>query len=313
LRIVFMGSPEFAAVPLERLVLNRYQIAAVYTQPDRPSGRGRSLAHSPVKRAALELGLKILQPPKLKAEEATAELRGIAPDVIVVAAFGQILPKVVLELPRYGCINIHPSLLPRFRGSSPIPATILSGDRFTGVSIMKMDEGLDTGPILVQSQIPVTGYDDTGSLTRKLSSISADMIQDTLVRWVRGEITPRPQTGTAAYAPTINKEQGEIDWNQPAANIWRQVRAYQPWPGAFTRWQSKRLEIIRSIPLPWPERIGAGQVVDLKKTGVKAVFGIGTGDGVLGVLALQVEGRRATTAEEFVRGQRNFIGAKLPS
>jgi len=309
-----MGSPEFAGTPLERLVLNRFEVVAVYTQPDRPSGRGRNIAFSPVKQAALKIGLKVVQPPKLKTTDVVAELSALLPDVIVVAAFGQILPKTVLAIPRYGCINLHPSLLPHHRGASPVAAAILAGDEFTGVSIMKMDEGLDTGPILVQAQIPVTGQDNTGTLSRKLSSIAADMLQDALLLWTRGELTPRPQKdGDATYSSPIDKEDGEIDWRRPAVNIGRQVRAYQPWPGSYTRWQGKRLEIIHGCPLPWPEPLQAGQVLDLKKVSAKAAFGVATGDGVLGICAVQLEGKRVTTAEEFLRGQRDLIGMKLPS
>jgi len=314
MRIVFIGSPEFAVTSLERLVLNHFDIAAVYTQPDRPAGRGRSITCSPVKTAALKLGLAIAQPVKLRSPEVIAELAEKQPDVIVVAAYGQILPKAVLDLPRYGCINIHPSLLPRHRGASPVAAAILAGEEFTGVTIMKMDEGLDTGPVLVQAQIPITGRDDTGSLSLKLSSVAADLLQDTLIRWFRGAIIPRPQQeNDASYSKTIDKEQGEIDWHHPAVNIWRQLRAYQPWPGAYTRWQGKRLEIVRGISLPWPERLEAGQVIVLDKSTPGAAFGVATGDGILGVCRVQIEGKKAVSAEEFLRGQRNLIGTKLPS
>jgi len=184
LRVVFMGTPEFAVPPLEHLILNQYQVIAVYTQPDRPAGRGRRLVFPPVKRAAQRWWLTVVQPASLKNTEVVAHLAEFVPDVIVVAAFGQILPQSVLDLPKYGCINLHPSLLPRFRGASPVAAAILAGDEFTGVSIMLMDRGLDTGPVLARAQIPVSLDDTTGSLTDKLSQLAARMLPEVLVRWL---------------------------------------------------------------------------------------------------------------------------------
>lgn len=313
-RIVFMGSPEFAVPSLEHLASNGYEVMAVFTQPDRPTGRGRAVGLSPVKQAAMRLGLTVIQPVKLKTPEEIDRLTGLKPDVIVVAAFGQILPGAVLEVPPYGCINIHPSLLPRHRGASPIASAILAGDEFTGVSIMKMDEGLDTGPVITRAQIPVTCQDTAGSLTEKLSLIAANLIQDVLIHWVRGELKPQAQNeAEATYSSPINKNNGEINWCQPAMTIWRQVRAFQPWPGAFTRWQGKRLEILQGFPLPWPAQVEAGQVVDLATITDKTAFGIATGDGLLGACYVQLEGKRVTSASDFLNGRRNFIGATLPS
>jgi len=237
LRVIFMGTPEFAVPSLERLILNQYQVVAVYTQPDKPMGRGRSLASSPVKRAALDWKLPVVQPVNLRSPEVVAQLVGFHPDVIVVAAYGQILPQSVLDIPAHGCINIHPSLLPRFRGASPVAAAILAGDEFTGVSIMLMDAGLDTGPVLARAQIPVSGRDTTGSLTAKLSLISAQLLLEVLPRWSRGELTPQPQDeAKATYCSPISKEESEIDWHLPAMDIWRRLRAFQPWPGCYTTW-----------------------------------------------------------------------------
>ena len=245
-----MGSPEFAVLPLEHLVRSHCHVAAVYTQPDRPAGRGQALGPSAVKRAATLLGLSVVPPVSLKEPETVAELRSFQPDVIVVAAFGQILPKSVLAIPRYGCLNIHPSLLPRFRGASPVAAAILAGDEFTGVSIMLMEEGLDTGPLLARAQIPISGIDTTGTITAKLSRIGSQLLLEVLPRWLKGELTPRPQDeALASYCHPISKEAGEIDWELAAASIWRQVRAYSPWPGGYTRWQGKRLKIIEAAPL----------------------------------------------------------------
>ena len=190
LRVVFMGSPEFAILPLEHLILNQYQVVAVYTQPDKPAGRGRSMVAPPLKGAAVAWELPVVQPVSLKGAEVVEQLAGFHPDVIVVAAFGQILPQSVLDIPGYGCINIHPSLLPRFRGASPVAAAILAGDEFTGVSIMLMDRGLDTGPILARAQIPISAQDTTGSFTAKLSLIAAHLLLEVLSYWLRGELTP---------------------------------------------------------------------------------------------------------------------------
>ena len=208
MRIVFMGTPEFSIPSLEHLVLNQYQVVAVYTQPDKRSGRGRSLVSPPLKRAAEALKLPVVQPASLKEAEVVAQLVGFQPDVIVVAAFGQILPQSILDIPAYGCINIHPSLLPKYRGASPVAAAILAGDGFTGVSIMLMDKGLDSGPILARVQIPIASQDTTGSLTAKLSLLAAQLLQEVLVHWLRGELTPQPQDETeATYSSLISKEE----------------------------------------------------------------------------------------------------------
>ncbi len=311
MRVVFMGTPEFAVPSLEHLVINRYQVMAVYTQLDKPAGRGRSPVASPVKRAAVDWNLPVLQPTSLKTAEAVAQLGDFHPDVIVVAAFGQILPQTVLDIPGHGCINIHPSLLPRFRGASPVAAAILAGDEFTGVSIMLMDKGLDTGPVLARAAIAISPQDNTGLLTLKLSVVAARLLQEVLVRWLRGEITPQPQSeAEATYCRPITKEAGEIDWHLSAVDIWRRVRAFNPWPGCFTRWQGKQLKIIEAAPISGDGTLEAGRVAALAKEGL--AFGIHTGDGILGVSKVQLEGKRAMTAAEFLRGQREFIGTILP-
>jgi methionyl-tRNA formyltransferase len=310
LRVIFMGSPGFAVPSLEYLVSADYELAAVYTQPDRMGGRGRSLAASPVKEVASALGLRVVQPPSLKVPEAIEQLADFKPDVIVVAAFGQLLPKPVLELPRLGCLNIHPSLLPKFRGASPLAAAILAGDKFSGVSIIRLDEGMDSGPVLARAQIPIADSDTTASLGEKLSLVGAGLLGEVLVGWVRGEISPQPQDDTkATYCQPIAKEDGEIDWKLPALEIWRRVRAFYPWPGSFSRWRSRTLKIIEAAPLAPKTKAKVGEVVALDSGG----FGIGTGDGILNILKLQLEGKQVLSAAEFLRGQRDFIGAVLPS
>ena len=312
MRVIFMGTPELAIPCLEHLILNRYQVVAVYTRPDKLAGRGRSLVSPPVKKLAETLGLPVVQPLNFRRAEVVAQLAGYHPDLIVVAAFGQILPQSILDIPRYGCINIHFSLLPRFRGASPVAAAILAGDDFTGVSIMLMDKGLDTGPVLARAAIPILGRDTTASLTLKLSQISARLLPEVLVRRVRGEITPQPQNeAEATYSGSISKEEGDINWHLPAVDIWRRVRAFYPWPGCYTRWQGKRLKIIEAAPLPQAEVLETGQVVEL--SGGEAALGVHTKDGILGVLTVQLEGKRAMSAAEFLKGQRQFMGAILPS
>jgi methionyl-tRNA formyltransferase len=310
MRIVFMGTPEFAVPALESLVNNGYEVVAVYTQPDKASGRGRIVEESPVKKAALKLNLNVLQPANLKSGEIRAHLAELKPDVIVVAAFGQILPQSVLEIPPFGCINIHPSLLPRFRGVAPVPAAILNGDEFTGVSIMLMDKGVDTGPVLTRAQISVSPQDTTDVLMEKLSRIGAQLLLDILLRWFRKEIAPQPQNdNNATYMKMLTKEVGEIDWKLSAVEIWRRVRAYQPWPGCYTKWQGKQLKIIEAIPLVGEGTIEPGEVV----AGMEgsAAFGVVSGNGILGVIKVQLEGKKVMTSEEFLRGQRQFIGAIL--
>lgn len=310
MRVVFMGSPEFAVPPLEELVLNQYQVVAVYTPPDRAAGRGRTLVSPPVKLVAKSLGLEVVQPPSFKEEGVVAKLARFHPDVIVVAAFGQLLPRPVLEIPRFGAVNVHPSLLPRWRGASPVASAILAGDEFTGVSIMLLDEGMDTGPVLARAQIPISALDNTASLSGKLSMVGARLLVEALCHYLRGELTPQPQDEAEATAsPPLNKEAGEIDWHLPAVELWRRVRAFYPWPGCYTRWRGKKLDIIEAVPLSGEKALKVGEVAVTSA----AALGVGTGDGVLGILRLRLEGKRIISAAEFLRGQREFIGAVLPS
>jgi len=309
MRIVFMGSPGFSVPSLEALVRNGYEVAAVYTQPDRPAGRGRAMMVPPLKEAALRLGLTVEQTPSFRSPGALEELRDYKPDVIIICAFGQILPQSVLDIPPRECLNVHFSLLPRHRGASPVAAAILAGDEFTGVSIQIVRHKLDTGPVLASAAVPILPADNTGALTAKLAVIGANLLQEALTGWVRGEITPRKQDeAVASYFAQVKKEDGEINWQLPAGDIWRRVRAFYPWPGSYTYWRGKMLKIIEAEPLSGI-KAGAGGVIALEETGL----GIGTGEGVLGVNRLQLAGKRAMTAAEFLRGQRDFIGSVLPS
>lgn len=312
MKLVFMGTPVYAVPTLKSLVSNGYEIAAVYTRPDRESGRGRSLISSPVKKAAEELGLPVIQPDNLNETGAVNQLAAYQADAIVVFAYGQYLPRSVLDIPPLGCINIHPSLLPKHRGAAPVIAAILAGDEFTGVTIMKMAEKLDSGDILVQGQIPVADYDTTDTLTEKLSLVSARLIVEALPRIAGGEITPRAQDESqASYFSQLTKQDGLIDWNLPAVDIWRRVRAFTPWPGCFTYWKGKQLKIIRAVPLDIPGQQVPGKVVVIDDG--KASLGVGTGEGILGILEVQLEGKRAIPADEFLRGQRDFSDAELTS
>lgn len=307
-----MGTPEFAVPVLEQLVSNQHRVVAVYTQPDKPAGRGRSLVPPPMKKAALTLGLPVLQPLSLRKVEVVVQMADFHPDAIVVAAFGQILPKSILDIPACGCINVHPSLLPKFRGSSPVATAILAGEELTGVSIMLMNEGLDTGPVLAQVSVSISPQDNTGSLTAKLSQVAARLLTEVLARYAKGEIIPQPQNEIeATYSGQITKQDGEVDWHLSAVAIWRRVRAFSPWPGSYTRWQGRQLKIIETEPLLGEEAPEIGQVVALSREGI--AFGVGTGDGILGVLQVQLEGKRAMSSAEFLRGHREFIGAMLPS
>jgi methionyl-tRNA formyltransferase len=319
--IVFLGTPAFAVPSLRRLADEGYEIAAVYTQPDRPAGRGRHLTPPPVKSAALAMGLPVRQPEGLRDPSALADLASLHPEVGVCVAYGQILRQEVLAIPPKGVLNLHPSLLPRHRGASPIPAAILAGDQKTGLSIMLMDAGMDSGPILAQRSLPIEDWDTAGTLTEKLAPLAADLLADTLPRWLRHEIDPRPQDHSlATKTPLLKKEQGAIAWSLPALQTWRQVRAYNPWPGAYTTLDGQVLHIWEAWPLPG-RGSPPGTVVALSEEQQEEIppqagpgtFAVQTADGLLAVLSVQRQGRRRLTAAEFLRGARDFISRKLGS
>jgi len=320
-RLVFMGSPEFAVPSLRGLVSAGWNIVAVYTQPDRPAGRGRRLTPPPVKLVAQELGLPVLQPERLRGTEEIERLRGFAPDLIVVAAYGQILRPAVVDMPRYGVLNVHASLLPRWRGAAPIPAAILAGDKETGVSIMRIDYGLDTGPVLAREATPISDDDTTGTLTARLAEMGAALLLRTLPGWIAGEIAAVPQDETqATLAPPIKKEDARIDWTQPAVVLWRKVRAYNPWPIATTVLRGEQVQILEGVPATGPA-LPPGTIAPLAETGIapptgrerEAAFAVGTGEGVLIPLRLRRAGRNAVTAAEFARGLRDLAGLRFES
>jgi methionyl-tRNA formyltransferase len=304
-RVVFMGSPEFAVPSLRRLH-DAHSVAGVVTQPDRPAGRGRRLSEPAVKQAARELGIPVIQPDSLRQPEAMEALRRWSPEVIVVAAFGQLLRREALDLPPSGCLNVHASLLPRHRGAAPVAAAILAGEAETGVTIMRMDPGLDTGPVLARQAEPIRPDDTAGSLTGRLAVIGADLLTVTLPIYLAGGIAAQPQNeAQATYARQLRKADGRLAWAEPAAALERRVRAFQPWPGAFTLWQGQPLRVLQA-------RVGPGQTsapgMVIERSGQVAV---GTGQGILLLDRVQPAGRPAMAAADFARGAHGFIGATL--
>jgi methionyl-tRNA formyltransferase len=304
-----MGVPEFAVPALVRLADSEHNVAAVYTRPDKPSGRGRGIFESPVKRTAGELGMDVRQIESFRSVDDVVGLARLMPDVIIVASFGIILPQSVLDIPPYSCLNLHPSLLPRYRGPTPVPTAILAGDDVTGTSIMLIEKKIDSGPILAQRKVPIEPSDTTQSLTEKLAQVSADLLIEILPDWLSHSIMPQPQRHEdATYTKILSKNDGEIDWEFAAVELWRRVRAYYPWPVGYTSWSGKALRILEA--LPQSGRFGdTGRVIDLGSGEV----GVQTGDGILKLVSVQVEGKREMRAEEFVRGQRGFVGSRLPS
>lgn len=306
-RLIFMGTPQFAVPSLEALA-ERYEIVAVVTQPDRPASRGRRLVAPAVKKAADALGLPVLQPASLRQEEVAAHMRQLEPRAMVVAAYGKILRSEVLDIPLAGVINVHPSLLPKYRGASPIAGALLAGEEETGVTIMLMDEGMDTGPILAQTVIEIPPEDTAGSLGERLASFGAELLVETLPLWLEGRIDAQPQDeGMATYTKPISKEDAVIDWTLPAVKLWHRVRAYNPRPGTRTWWRGSLLKVLRARPeAEWEGKEKPGQVVDLQSR-----VAVATGDGALFLEEVQLAGRRAMEIEAFVRGQSDFVGSLL--
>jgi methionyl-tRNA formyltransferase len=303
-----MGVPDFAVPALARLADSGHDVVAVYTGLDRPSGRGRVTSESPVKRMAERMGLQVRQVENFKSADDVIGLARLEPDLVIVASFGVILPQSVLDIPKYGCINLHPSLLPRYRGPTPVPAAILAGDEVTGTSIMLIEKKIDSGPILAQREIVIEPSDTTGSLTEKAAHISADLLMETLPGWFARTIEPRTQRHEdATYTKIISKSDGEIDWKLTAVDLWRRVRAYYPWPVSYTSWNGKLMRILEA----WPQKGGPGEPGRALDLGSGAV-GVQAGDGILRLVKVQMEGKREMGAEEFVRGQRGFVGALLP-
>lgn len=298
MRIVFMGTPDFAVPTLEALARGGHQLAAVVTQPDKPKGRGKSVLMPPVKEKALELGIPVYQPVKVRDPEFLEVLKELAPDVIVVVAFGQLLPKSVLELPKFGCVNVHASLLPKYRGAAPIQWAVIDGEKVSGVTTMLMDEGLDTGDMLEAREIPLDEKETGGSLFEKLGSLGGELILSTLEKLENGTIKRTPQgEATTGYAKMLKKSMGEIDWTMDAVRIERLIRGLNPWPSAYTSLNGKTLKI-------WAADVKDGAVTGNPGRAAvgKDTLLVECGSGFLAVSELQLEGKKRMDTAAFLRG-----------
>jgi len=302
LRIAFAGTPQFALPALRALLASRHQVVGVLTQPDRPAGRGRELRASPIKLLATEHGLPVAQPATLKTAEGRAALHGWAPELMVVVAYGLILPKPVLMLPRMGCLNIHGSLLPRWRGAAPIQRAVLAGDAETGISIMQLDEGLDTGPVLLERRRPIGLHDTAGDLHDALSELGAAALLEAIDGLVTGELLPRAQPAEGVtHAAKIEKSEARIDWSATATQIDRRIRAFNPWPVAETRLAGEGLRLLRSSVADAQAREAApGTVLGLADDGLR----VACGAGVIAISELQRAGKRPVSARDFANAVR---------
>lgn len=312
-----MGSPEFAVPTIRSLVESGHELVAVVTQPDKPAGRGRAWTQPAAKVFALEHGLTVLQPVNVSSPPSVERLRALAPDAIVVAAYGQILRERVLELPKRGCVNVHASLLPRHRGASPVAAAILSRDTVTGVTIMEMVRALDAGPMVAKVEEPISPHDTTGSLEQRLAEKGARLLVEVLDPWAEGHITPEPQDeALATYAPMLRRADAFIDWSRPADEIWRRVRAFNPWPVAYTFHAGSELRIWEAWPVEGDSGAAPGTVLEPRALPPEAGHAgkaplVQTARGCLGLVSLQKAGRKKLAGQEFLRGQRDFLGAVL--
>jgi methionyl-tRNA formyltransferase len=311
LRVLFMGTAELSCDSLRALIESpQFQVVAVVTQPDRPKGRALKLQPSPVKELALQASLPVLQPERARDEAFLDALRALQPDLIVVVAYGQILPQTILDLPRFGCLNVHTSLLPRYRGAAPIQWAILNGDAETGVTIMKIDAGLDTGDILTQATTPIHPEDNSETLHNRLARMGAKLLVRTIPDYVAGKLTPQPQPAAgASYAAKIKKQDGHLDWNQPAPALWNRVRGLVPWPGAFTYLPGQPQPHLLKI---WQAEVLArsgqpGEVLQADKAGIV----VGCGRDALRIQVLQREGGRRLPAQDFLAGHPLRPGQRL--
>lgn len=331
MRLIFMGTPAFVIPVLEALrSAEGIDLVGVYTTPDRPKGRGRPQEMSPVKSYALSQSLPIYQPASLRSARVQAELAALRPDVIVVAAYGKFLPTEVLHLPSHGCLNLHPSLLPRYRGPSPVVTAILDGERVTGITLMLLDEGMDTGPLIAQRIHPISSDDTAETLTATLFQLGAELLLENLGPWVSGRLKAQPQDGTkATVTRKLERSDGLARWELSAVELERRRRAYTPWPGLFTHWKGQMLKLLDVAALPedaslTPISEGDPSLSSSDKGGEEPApglvvplplrdtpVGVGTSRGILGLKLVQLEGRRAVTAGEFLRGYPDFLYSQL--
>lgn len=308
MRVIFMGTPDFSVGTLEALIRAGHQVVLAVTQPDKPKGRGGKMQFPPVKETAMEHGIPVFQPRKVREPENIEELRKYQADVIVVVAFGQILPREILELTPYGCINVHASLLPSYRGAAPIQWAVINGETVSGVTTMQMDEGLDTGDMLLKTEVPLEPEETGGSLHDKLAAAGASLCVRTLKALEEGTVTPKKQgESPTAYASMLKKEMGEIRWEDPAISIERLIRGLNPWPSAYTGWQDKTMKIWEAEILEEDSGQEPGTVVRVDKDG----FLVQTGKGLLKVTALQIPGKKRMEADAFLRGYSMEPGEKL--
>lgn len=312
MNIVFMGTPAFAVPSLEMLISEGYSIVAVVTQPDRPQGRKKVLTPTPVKEAALRHGIPVLQPQRLRNPEAVAELAEYKPDMIVTAAYGQILPKSVLDMPSLGCLNVHGSLLPAYRGGAPIQRSIINGESVTGITLMYMAEGLDTGDMIARTEVPIEDDDTAGTMFEKLSQAGAELLRSELPRLVKGKVDAEPQDDTkATYAPNLTRDDERIDWTRTSREIYNQIRGLVPYSGGFTLWNGDVFKVwaaAKPDSAQTPSNDAqSGTVLKLHEKGIV----VKTGDGTLTLLTVQPSGKKAMDAAQFVRGTSLTVGTVL--
>jgi methionyl-tRNA formyltransferase len=305
LRVVFFGTPEFAVLPLRALINSGHEVLAVVTQPDRQRGRGRRIMPCPVKLEAQRHGIRILQPDKVKELGFADTLKLLNPSIIVVAAYGQILPPEILNLPEFGCVNIHASLLPKYRGAAPINWAIINGETKTGVTIMLMDEGMDTGLILLQEEVEIYPEDTAGSLSQRLSRIGAEILPRALEGLRQGSLKPVPQTGEPSYAPLLKKSDGLIQWSKPARDLFNLIRGVNPWPGAYSFLEDERIKILRALVVE-----GEGEAGVIKKVSKDELL-VGTGKDLLSILEVQPSGKPVMSIKAFIQGRRIREGLRF--
>lgn len=303
MKVIYMGTPDFAVNVLKALLLSRHEVLAVYTQPDKPKGRGKAMQFTPVKEVAVEANVPVYQPRRVREPEVAEQIRSLKPDVLVVVAFGQIIPKEILDIAPYGCVNVHGSLLPKYRGAAPIQWAVIDGEKESGVTTMQMDEGVDTGDMLLKTVVPLEKKETGGSLFDKLSAAGAKLLIETLDGLEAGSIVPEKQgESPTPYAKMLTKEMGRIDWNKSAAEIERLIRGLNPWPSAYTKLGGKTLKIweadVSGEEETQPEQKTAGTVLKAEK----AELLIQTGRGVLAVRELQLEGKKRMDTAAFLRG-----------
>ena len=311
MKVIFMGTPDFAVGTLEALIEAGHEVVLAVTQPDKPKGRGKEMQYTPVKECALKHAIPVFQPRRVREAECIEELRKYDADIMVVVAFGQILPKEILEMCTYGCVNVHASLLPKYRGSAPIQWAIIDGEEVTGVTTMQMDEGLDTGDMLLKTEIPVEPKETGGSLFDKLAQAGAKLCVETLEALQNGTVTPIPQgETTTAYAKMLDKQLGDINWNKTAVEIERLIRGLTPWPSAYTNWNEKVMKIwdaeVSDIDVEM-EDAKPGTIVKVEKD----AFYVQTGEGLLKVCELQIPGKKRMDAGAFLRGYQVKVGEEL--